>query len=340
MSDEIEKVIVTGNETSGSDINADGGGLLNPEQSDRFLDYMWDSTVLLRQVRQVRMRATEEEIDKLAIGERIVRGATEAVDDGVNAGAVFTKISLTTKKFRLDYELSTEALEDNIEGNGLEDHLASLFATQFGNDLEDIAINGDTASTVPGISQIDGWRKRLLATAHVVDASAVDSGDVDGLNRAVFNAALKAMPRRYMQRRNQLRFFTGSNAIQDFLYNETRTSDSFVRPESIAERTLNGPIRTEGPAGFTTGLAFGVPVQEVPLFEETQDGDYSGETGNHGNVLLTFPRNLLFGVKREITVHREFKPKKDTTEWTIYTRAGVQVENADAAVFVKNVVVS
>lgn len=336
MSDEvIEKVVVTGRETSGSDINGGGGGLLNADQADRFLDYMWNSTVLLQQARQVRMRSNTLDIDKLAVGERIVRGATEAVDDGVNAGAVFTKISLTTKKFRLDYEISTESLEDNIEGAGLEDHLARLFATQFGNDLEDIAINGDTASSVPGISQIDGWRKLLLASAHVVEASTTPSGS--NLSRATFNKALKAMPRKYMQRRNQLKFFTGSNAIQDYLYSLTQTDNALVQPEDLAMRIINGPVRTEGPAGFTTAFAFGVPVQEVPLFDETRDGTQSGATGDYGDLWLTFPNNLIFGVKREITMHREFKPKKDTTEWTVYTRAGVQVENADAVVVARNV---
>ena len=37
-----------------------------------------------------------------------------------------TKVDLSTKKLRLDWEVSTEALEDNIEGAALEDHLVRL----------------------------------------------------------------------------------------------------------------------------------------------------------------------------------------------------------------------
>jgi len=326
MSNELlEKVVRT------TEVGADGGGLLNAEQSNRFIDYMWDATVLGPQVRTIRMRADTVDIDKVNVGERLVRGATEAVDTGENAGAVFTKISITTKKLRLDWELSTESLEDNIEGEALEDHIARLMATQAGNDIEDLAINGDDDSVDLLLKVFDGWAKLAEAGGHVIDAGGAT------LSRAVFNAALKAMPRKFMQRRNLLKFFTGSNLIQDFIYSETQSSDSYVRPEATAAQVANGPVRTEGPAGFTTGRAFGVPVQEVPLFDETQDGSHSGATGDHGDLWLTQPDNLLWGVKREITVYREFKPKKDTIEYTMYTRVGVQIENLDAFVVVKNV---
>lgn len=329
MSDElIEKVIRT------TEVAAGGGGLLNPEQSNRFIDYMWDATVLGRQVRTIRMKSDTVDIDKVGIGERLLRVATEAVDTGVNAGATFSKISLTTKKLRLDWEISTESLEDNIEGADLEDHIARLMATQAGNDLEDVAINGDTASADPLLKAFDGWRKRALAAGHVIDHGGAT------VDRTVFNKALKAMPRNYMQRRNQLKFFTGSNIIQDYLFTLQQLESTFVNPESLAAAGINQAVRTEGPAGFTMGNAFGLPVQEVPLFEETKAGDYSGATGNHGDVWLTFPQNMLWGVKREIQIYREFKNKKDTTEYTMYCRVGTQIENADAFVVVKNVKIS
>lgn len=329
MSDDmIEKVIRT------TEVAAGGGGLLNPEQSNRFIDYMWDATVLGRQVRTIRMKSDTVDIDKVGIGERLLRVATEAVDTGVNAGATFSKISLTTKKLRLDWEISTESLEDNIEGADLEDHIARLMATQAGNDLEDVAINGDTASADPLLKAFDGWRKRALAAGHVIDHGGAT------VDRTVFNKALKAMPRNYMQRRNQLKFFTGSNIIQDYLFTLQQLESTFVNPESLAAAGINQAVRTEGPAGFTMGNAFGLPVQEVPLFEETKAGDYSGATGNHGDVWLTFPQNMLWGVKREIQIYREFKNKKDTTEYTMYCRVGTQIENADAFVVVKNVKIS
>jgi hypothetical protein len=299
MSDILQKVIRT------TEVGSGGGGILQPEQSNRFIDYMFDASVLLKgDCRTHRMTSPVAEIDKIAVGERLVRVATEAVDTGENAGATFTKISLVTTKLRLDWELSSESLEDSLEGKDLEDHIARLMATQFGNDLEDIAINGDSASSDGSLKAFDGWYKRAQATAHVVDNGGAS------LNLAAFNKMLKAMPRKFMQKRSTLRFYTGSNAIQDYLYDFVQVGgDPWAGPRS--DRAIDGPIRTEGQAGFTAGSPFGVTLKEVPLFSEGDAGSYSGATGQHGHVDLTFPENRVLGIKRDVEVHREFKPKKD-----------------------------
>jgi hypothetical protein len=326
--DLLEKVIQT------TDLGGPPGGyldgLLSPEQSGRFIDYMWDATVLGSQVRTIRMKSDTVEIDRIGVGERLMVVATEAVDTGVNIGVAFSKISLTTKKLRLDFELSTESLEDGIEGDALEDHIARLISAQAAQDLEDVAINGDTSKTYdPLLKAFDGWGKRAEATGHVISHGAT-------IDRSLFNKALKAMPRKYMARRGGLKFFAGSNLIQDYLYSlQQQTADFDVNRTGV-----NQAVRTEGPAGFVTGNAFGVQIQEVPLFDEAQTGTESGASGPHGTIWLTFPQNLLWGVKREIVVYREFKPKKDTVEYTMYTRVGTQIENGEAFVVVKNVKVS
>ena len=123
-----------------------GGGILNPVQGRQFIDYVWDSTVLAKDGRRITMRGNTMELEKVNVGQRVVRAAAQA--DGVyeNAGAVFSKVDLSTKKLRLDYEISTEALEDNIEGAALEDHLVRLMTGAFANDIEDLAINGDLSA--------------------------------------------------------------------------------------------------------------------------------------------------------------------------------------------------
>jgi len=328
MGELLEKVIRT------TEIR-EGGGLLGTEQANRFIDYMWDATVLGAQVRTIRLRGDEQEITRMGVGERLMRVATEAVDDGMNPGVAFSKVSLTTKKLRLDWELSTETLEDNIEGAAFEDHVARLMTAQAGQDLEDVAINGDTRLTRdPLLKVFNGWRRLARDGGHVIDAGG------DGLSRDVFNSALKAMPRKYMQRRGGLKFFTGANLMQDYLYSLTTAND--VLTQGAATNIVqNGGAVAPGDAGWTINVAsFGVPIQEVPLLSETQDGDYSGATGDHGELWLTFPQNLLWGVKREIQVFREFKPKKDSIEYTMYCRVGTEIENKDAFVVVKNVKVA
>ncbi len=268
------------------------GGLLNPEQSARFLDYMFDATVIGKVARTVRMKSDTTEIDRIGVGEKLMKLATEGDDTAANSAVTFSKISLTTKKLRLDWELSTESLEDNIEGPDLEDHIARMMATQAGNDIEDVLLNGNTALTSDALYKAD------------------------------------------------LRFLAGSNLIQDFLYANSIGTNQTI-PQDIASSIIRGDVQPlSGPAGYVAPYAFGIPIVEVPLLPETQTGDYSGATGSHGDIHLTFPNNVVIGVKRDVTVYRFFWPRKDSIEYTLYTRVGVQIEQADAWVVVKNVKVA
>jgi hypothetical protein len=291
---------------------------------------MFDATVVGKLARTVRMRADTTEIDRIGVGEKLMKLASEAENTGTNAAVQFSKISLTTKKLRLDWELSTESLEDNIEGADLEDHIARLMATQAGNDLEDVVLNGDTSLTGDNLYKaFDGIVKIAKANGHVVDAAG------DNISREVFNNALKALPRKYKQRRPDLRFLSGSNLIQDYLYS-TSQNISNVNPQDIAASIIRGETAgLGGPAGFTAPFAFGIPIVEVPLLKETQGAD-----SDQGDIHLTFPNNVVIGIKRDVTVYRFFWPKKDSIEYTMYTRVGTQIEQADAWVVVKNVKVA
>ncbi len=327
----LEKVIST------TSVGAGAGGLLNPDQANRFIDYMWDATTLANEGRVIRMRSNTVDLDKVSVGQRITRLATEAVDDGVNTEATFTKVSLTTKKLRLDWELSAESLEDNIEGAALEDHIARLMATQFGNDVEDLAINGDSTSADPLLKAFDGFRSLVLnqaSSAHVIDAAGAFLGGT-GVNdgKQILNKAIKAMPRKYMQRRNDLRFYTGVNLQQDYINSLTNVYQGRGNPADIASSVIRGDVTgPAGAAGHDVPFAYGIPIREVPLFTETL-----GASGNYGYVELTFPQNRIWGVKRDVQVHRLYSPKKDAIEYTVFVRTGVQIENLDALVHVKNV---
>lgn len=323
----LEKVLAT------STLGGAGTGILYPEQADRFIDYMWDQTALSSMVRRVKMRNPTQDIDKMAVGQRLARKATEGVDDGVNADPTFSKISMTTVKIRLDWELTTEALEDNLEGEALEDHVARLMATQLGNDLEDLFINGDTISSDALLKSLDGFVKRLKAAgAHVISPATPTTG----LDRGVFNKVVKNMPRKYLSRRGDLRFMTSPGILQDFLNTTAGTTgDRFF---NLPERVYENPQGISGQGGGSVGIRpFGLDLVEIPLLPEDVAGTYSGATGDHGVAWWTFPQNLIVGVQREITVYREFKPKKDSIEYTVYTRVANNVENLDAVVYCKDI---
>lgn len=324
----LEKVLNT------TAIGAGGGGILNAKQADAFIDYMWDATTWVKSVRKVKMRERTQDIDKISVGQRIARKATEGVDDGVNVDPTFSKISMTTVKIRLDWELTTESLEDNIEGEALEDHVARMMATQLGNDLEDLYINGDTGSSDALLQSLDGFVKRMLngSGTHVI-------GHAGGtMDRAFFNKVVKNMPRKYLSRRGDLKFMTSPGLLQDFLNNMAGTSDRFF---NLPESTFESPGGVSGQGGGSVSVRpFGLGLSEVPLLPEDAAGTYSGATGDHGYGIWAFPQNFIVGVQREITVYREFKPKKDSIEYTVYTRVANQIENLDSVVIAKDIKVA
>lgn len=324
MSDILSKAVAT------TEADADKkGGFLEAPQVNTFIDYMWDETVLGSQVRKETIRGDVAELTRIGVGERLLRVATEAVDDGRNVGARFAKISLSTTKFRLDWELSTESLEDGREGEAFEDHIARLLAAQVANDMEDYAINGNTAITDdPGIGAMPGWSQRLNAVATVVD---VGGGTFD---RTVLSDMFKALGRRYKVNRSALKVFASSNALQDLLDSET----AYL----YAVNQVRDDVNVAGNVGYTAPVN-GQQVQEVPFFSDDAVGTYSGGNSalaSHSEAWLTNPKNLIWAVKREIQVYREFKPKKDSIEYTLYTRFGTAVEDGNAAVVAKNIYVA
>jgi len=318
----------------------DAGGVLNPTQSTQFIDYIFDQMVLANDGRKVTMRGNTMELDKVRVGSRLVTKATQAEDTGANSAPAFTKVELVTTKFRLQYELSTESLEDSIEGNSLEDHVVRLMATQFGNDLEDIAINGRPGSSGDGTynTTLAGFVRQIkdssytgaheaaaaVATMTNIWETSPESGDGSStkLTLDAIEAIYNALPRKFKARRQDLKFYMNSKHIQELLteLRTVNTTDGTSVPYDVATRVIDGVTpRIGGPAGAQYTI-FGLPVQEVPLYPE----DY---------VDLTLPSNRIWGFQRDVTVHRFFVPRKDSVEYTVYVRMGVALEEKSAVAY-------
>jgi len=331
-----------------------GGGVLNPEQSRQFIDYVWDATMLARDGRRITMRANTMELEKVNVGQRVLRAAAQADGSYENAGATFSKVDLATKKLRLDWEVSTEALEDNIEGAALEDHLVRLMTGAFANDIEDLAINGDVSKTTdPFLGIMDGFCVQVDEGGHAavppafakaastagvagtLDQYAQPVGDWDRFvndggvpeeitasgdpiwDTETMQEIILAMPRKYRAIKSGLRFYAGSDTFAKIVAsNGTGTPNGWVpSTEQYANAYLDGNAQEFGGPRATRVL--GIPVLEVPYFPENR-------------VELTFPANRIWGIQRDVTVNREYHAKKDTIEYTVFMRFGVAWEELEA----------
>lgn len=171
------------------------GGRLNPEQQTAFKTLIRKYSTLLPLVRFVEMTNPTEEIDKLHVGEPITESAEENIDTGNLSKAKVNKITLTTKKVRSAWNITTETLQSNIEQGDFEGTVFDAMTQRISTDLETLAIQGDAsaAGTDPVsrlIKRFDGWDKQTEA-CHILDAGGAS------IEKGIFAAARDKLPKQY-----------------------------------------------------------------------------------------------------------------------------------------------
>lgn len=250
----VEKAINTTNELAAA-------GKLNPAQSDKFIDLVIDVTGLSGNVRVARFRNDQLDIDKINVGRRVALPKSEATAPNVRRKVQTSKISLNPKAVVVPFEISSDFMMENIEGEQVEDTIIKMMATQFGNDLEELYIMGDLlgpaaleADLIDGGSSSqyikdgylalhDGWLK-LAGSAHVVDAAGAN------ISSNVFSKMIKEMPDKWKRVRRNMRFMTSTDHEQNY------------RNSVAARATAAGDSALNSTQNMTP---FGVEIVPLPL---------------------------------------------------------------------------
>ena len=292
---------------------AANGGLLNPEQTDKFIQVLMDSPTLINRARVVTMNAPQKKINKIGFGSRILRKAvsSEVLADNKRVKPDLGQITLNTKEVIAEIHLPYDVLEDNIEGgningamgsqpNGIGDTIVNLLGQRAALDLEELAILGDEDSADEYLALTNGFLK--LSDRHIVDGMGAT------ITKDIFKKAVKAMPDKYLRNRNELEFFISVD--QETEYRDT-----------VANR-----VTGLGDAALVSanGLAvFGSTIGGVALMPNAQG-------------IYTNPNNLIFGIQRKINI--EFDKDIRSRKYIIVLTARVdfQVEETDAVVTIKN----
>jgi len=286
---------------------ASGGGLLNPEMTDKFIRTLIDSPTIINRARTVTMNAPTRKINKIGFGTRILRPALSAtaLSSGDRVKPDLSQIQLDTKEVIAEVHIPYDVLEDNIEGGninagmesgagGLHATIVQLMAERAALDLEELLLLGDTLSGDPYLALLDGYLKR--STAHIVDAGGAT------IDKALLKAGIKAMPDKYLRNRAALEHFVSVD-------NDTEYRDTYAsRQTALGDNMLQGT----GPV-----YAWGSQLKSVPLMPNT-----SG--------LYCNPLNRIFGIQRRITI--EYDKDIRTREFivVITTRVANQIEETDA----------
>lgn len=248
------------------------GGLLQPEQADKFIRLAIKQPVLLKMVTVTPMKAFKEERDKMRFASRVLRAGGEATP---LAAAQWAKpnlslVELDAQLFKAELRMSDEVLEDQIERGAFRETLMQELSRAIGRDMEYVAINGDTTSADPVLAKLDGILKQ--ASTNLVNASGAK------LSKTILRDMLRTMPDEY--------------AEDDSLVYATNRQARIDYRDSLADRATglgDLMIQTSNSTKYSDMEVYSVP--EFPV-----DGS------NYTQALLCNPKGIMLGILRNIKV--------------------------------------
>ena len=253
-----------------------GGGILKPAQAQKFMRLLIKDSVLMKLATVVPMASPKQQISKIKFGSRILRPAQEgtALGPADRVKPDLSAVELDAKLFKAEVRLSDETLEDSIERGELRQTIMEMMADAIARDMEEVAVNGDTASVDPFLATLDGVLKQ--ATSNIVDAAGAP------LTKDLLRDLLKTLPSEYLRDKKAMRFLSSVDA--DLGYRNTLAERGTVAGDRFLEE--DAPV-----------LYSGVPVQPIPLFPENL-----GAGHDQTAVLLCNPKNIQVGIWRQIRI--------------------------------------
>ena len=281
-------------------------GRLSTDQTDRFIRTLMDQPTVLNVARTVTMNTPEMKINKIGFGSRILRPAVSAVPlvatDRVKPD--LGTVSLLTKEVIAEVHIPYDVLEDNIEGGnikvradqgagGLHQVIVDMIAERASLDLEEMALQGDTASSDPYLALQNGYLK--LATANVVAVGGPFTKDS-------VKAAIKATPTKYLRNRAAMQHFVTVD-------NETDVRDAYgTRATALGDAQLQGNIPV---------YVFGSQIKGTPMMPQ-------------GFGLYTNPLNLIFGIQRNIFIEYDKDIRSRVFVIVLTARVAFAIEEVNA----------
>lgn len=275
---------------------ASNGGKLKPVQVKRFIRKMILAPTILKAVRTYPMEADEVEISKIAFNQQFFYPDTERtpLPDNQRSKPETSKINLVSFKAKGEIQLSYETLEENIEGE--EDFTSTvldLVAQRAASDVENILINGDTASGNAFLALANGVLKRI--SSNTVDA------DGNTPSYSLFNKGFKSLPKVYRQRGN-LAWFGTSTVEADY-------------SEVLSNRMTGlGDVVTQDMVGLRPG---GIPFKVADHMPDAQ-------------MLLTNPKNLIVGIRKSFTLEADKDIRAGVIIFVMRTKLAIEIEEEEA----------
>lgn len=274
-----------------------GESKLLPQQQTRFIATATKATPILDAARRIDMTSHTRNIDRISMLGRMLRktGETETAKEA--DGVSFHTNKLIAEEMTGFFGLTDQALEDNLEGEQLQNTIVDLAGRAAGIDLADLFLNGDKDSLDELLSTTDGWLKKA---ANKIDATMFDPTDVESL----FGGMIGVLDKTYLR-----------DPADWTIWTDWATADAY-------RDTLRGRNTGLGDTAQTSnaGLNFkGFEVQYEPAMPE-------------GSALLVPNDNLVWGAHRDVRIEPDRQPKDRRTDFVVSVRADCHFEDENVAV--------
>jgi HK97 family phage major capsid protein len=309
-----------GGDVGAADFGGTGQAPLSYEQVTQFIELMSAEQVMLGDVRTVTSGAAKWQESIISFGARIAKPGVEATRLAASdrSKPVTGIVEISTVLLRAEVPVSDETFEDNVAGQNLVQSIERIMADRFGFDIEDLFVNGDTASTDPYLALADGWL--VQAKNGKPGEGGTLSHPVDGTSygqdyQEMFKTALVEMPKRYLRNRQAFRYYVPVTLEQK--YRDLLAS----RNTNLGDALLagNAPLSYQG-----------IPITPAPSFD-------AGIVSNESDILLTARDNLYSGYHRAMKFETWRDPREGATSFIITARVDPEIAVTDATVLVYNV---
>jgi hypothetical protein len=316
------------------------GALVDPDRARSFLEGIVPKSRLAQRMRTevIDSGATSGTIDKITVGEELIRPAPENDDDGYRAEVGFDSVAWDSKKIRLPWEVTNDLYRRNKEKRRLERRITDNMQRQWARDLASLNINGNTAGQsadpllpdyypaprLPFIKIDDGLLKLTAAGsgAHVIDGAAVSASfDKDHLF-----AMLEVMPVQYLSEDAGETTGGGQSALSSFdlvwLANprvvQWWTEYLTDRPTAAGDAALSR-------SGSSVNAPLGIPWLSEPKMPLD-------------TIILTPPKNLVRILTTEmiryaVSANTDWElAVRDKNGYVFFLNAGFTLDEIDAVV--------
>lgn len=293
-----------------SDIQS-GGAIIPTEMARTFVRKLVETPTMIKECRTVGMNAPTQRINKIGIGSDILHAVSDntALSSGQRSKPTLEYLEMTAKQFKAELRIPYEVMEDNIESAsaanneasntgpaGLRATILALIASRAAYNIEKIGLLSDTGDSDPNYATQDGWLTKAYDNGNVVDHGSA------AISKTLFKNGIKAIPDKYLGEKAMMKHYISHDQETDYR-------------DSVANRMTG-----LGDTAANTGTAltpYGTPITPMAAMPNAKG-------------LFTNPKNLIFGIWRQISL--EFD--KDITAGTyiivMSCRICFQIEEAEA----------